>query len=76
MVITYCGENGVAQLINAMKKKTKSVGHDGLSTEMLKHCCLGIEKYLSEAFFMSISERKFPKFRDTSEGCSYFQKRR
>ena len=73
MVLAYCDKNEVAQIINALKNK-KSVGHDGLSNEMLKHCSPVIEKYLSEAFNMSISNRKFPEFLKLAKVVPIFKK--
>ena len=73
MVLAYCDKNEVAQIINALKNK-KIVGHDGLSNEMLKHCSPVIEKYLSEAFNMSISKRKFPEFLKLAKVVPFFKK--
>ena len=73
MVLAYCDKNEVAQIINALKNK-KSVGHDGLSNEMLKHCSPVIEKYLSEAFNMSISKRKFPEYLKLAKVVPIFKK--
>ena len=41
---------------------------------MLKHCSPVIEKYLSEAFNMSISKRKFPEFLKLAKVVPIFKK--
>ena len=43
MVLKYPDENEVEQILNGIKDK-KSVGHDGISNEMVKKCFPVIEK--------------------------------
>ena len=73
MFLSCTDEKEVAKLIQNLKNK-KSIGHDGISNEMLKCCSPIIEKYIVKAFNRCIDLKKFPNFLKVAKVVPVFKK--